>query len=602
MAVTFDTSKSGYSAAPPTRLPYSISWEHTSSAVSNPQPGAEVWVVSYRAGTDIIAGSARSCTWGGVAMVANSVVALLNNSILIEQFVLVGQTTGAQPAVYTYNNINGVRPQVVRASSYSYKGVLGFGAAQSNSANNANGTLSAISATGEFVSVCNVSLSRNISATSGTDLYTKNNVSPRVVVTNETGATAVAITMTNSATDWAIVAGRVLPGASEPAPPPPTTPTLPDVEPSPLGLAMMALPNLYTVSPDIKVYPLATSAPAYASPTTFAWDTGAASFRIGGELVLSDHSSMQCGVNGVSGQDTDTNPLTAGLTSFEVEFWTIKGDFTIKFRAFANSDYLVLVDDMPVTTTWQNFGNSGYRYQRITINDDGAHRVRILNGCNGFCGVIVPGGGDVQPAGPRFQIAANGDSYLQGAGSASEPGQVMAGGICGHLSLFGFEVINLGQGTTGYIQPGTGGSRTKFGSVARLAKLADWTPDVILVFGGGNDTDETPSDVATAANAYWNAIAAAHASAKLIVCGIQSPDLFPAAQMTALNTALRVAALANANVDLWIDMREPEYWVTDVTEELFITNEFPASIHPGKAGAMNIAMRMVSHLAMQTLT
>jgi lysophospholipase L1-like esterase len=258
---------------------------------------------------------------------------------------------------------------------------------------------------------------------------------------------------------------------------------------------------------------------------------------------------------------------------------------------------------MPATKEWQNFGTVGYRYQRVVIDDDQSHRIRVLNGFNGFCGVIVPGGGGIEPAGPRLQIAIPGDSYVQGAGAASEPGLVGAGGICGYLSLLlGAEVLNFGQGTTGYVAEGVGGNRSKFGSTERLAKLAEWDPDVIIVFGGGNDTSETPSTVVTAANALWNAIAAAHPTAKLFVVGIQSPDLFSASGMDALNDALRVAALANANVDLWIDMREPEYWVTDATEGLFITTEFPASIHPGKAGAMNIALRMIVKIAMEAMT
>lgn len=598
MAVTYDVATSGYSGAPPSRLPFDISWQHTSASVSNPSPGASVWVVYYKAGVDVLTNSTRSCTWGGAAMESKNVVAIVGNSIVAENFVLTGQPTGAQTVKFTYNNGSGVRPAVVRAFSESFKGALGFGGPQSNSGSDANGRLTAVSDVGEMLTVINVARAANISNTSGTDRFTKNSVTPRVAGTDEAGAATVNISMTNSATDWLIGATRVLTGASEPPPPPPVTPTLPAVVPSPLGGVMLALKQ---TAPDVTLYPLATSAPTYTSPTTFDWSVNASKFRIGGTLVLSDHNGFQCGVNAASGQSIETNPLTAGLTSFEVEFWTVgTDDLTVKFRSFANSDYLILVDDMPISTDWLNFGNTGYRYQRIGLGDKLPHRIRILNGYNGFCGVIVPGGGDIQPAGARTRIGMTGDSYVQGAGSASEPGPVGAGGICGYLSLFlGVEVINLGQGTTGYIAEGVGGSRSKFGSAARLTALNAFDYDRIIIFGGGNDTSETPSAVVTAAQAMWAAVKTANPTTPLIVVGIQSPDLFSAAGMDALNDALRTAALADSNVDLWIDMREPEYWVTDVTESIFITQEFPASIHPGKAGSLNIAIRMMAKMALE---
>lgn len=584
LTATFDAAATGFSGAPPSGLPFSISWTHTAVGLAG-----SVWVTSYNSGVDILTGSTRTCTWGGVPMLSLGVVALLGNSLTLECFVLTGQPSGAQSVVYTYGNNGSARPSVVRVDSESFTGVGAFGPLQTATGTTANATFTATCNPGEMLTVGSVARAANINGTSGVQRFIKNNVTPRCAITDQ-GVSAV--TMTNGATDWILGAVQVIPGTAPPPPPPPPPPSVPAQYDNPLAAVMLAAGN---VTPNVSAGTMSSTPSAYTNPVQFNWDSG--QFRIGGTLVLSDHNNYQCGVNSASGQSTETNPLTDGLTSFETEFWLMSGaSVEIVFRNFASSDYLIVIDDLPLTAGWANFPQTaGYQYFPLTFSDSVIHRIRVLHGGNGFVGVRLPQGGAIAPAGPRTQIAVIGDSYVQGIPTS------MAGGMCGALSvLLGAEVINLGQGTTGYVTDGVGGNRTHYGSDARLACLNAWTPDTIIVFGGGNDSSADPNVVAAAAEAMWAAINAAQPNAKLIVVGIQSPNLYPAAEMTALNTAIAVAAQPNPCVDAWIDMRDPEFWVSAETQSMFIDPSTPA-IHPNHAGAVNIATRIAFALAQSQL-
>lgn len=365
-----------------------------------------------------------------------------------------------------------------------------------------------------------------------------------------------------------------------------------------LGNHMQTHRGVYPAA-DLLVNAIGTTAPTYSSPVTYDWLANADRFRFGGKMVSNTMSSLTAGVNAAAGADP-SNQYT--WTSFEVEFWVPGPDVTLKFRNYSNSDYHILVDDMPVKSYWLNFPTNtlAYKYHQLRFADtESPHRIRILNGINGFVGAIIPNAqGEIFAAGPRFQCYMTGDSYVQGAASASEPGAVVAGAIPGKLAFeTGWEVINGGQGTTGYIDDGGGsGGRSAFGSASRLAAMAEFDPNCVIVFGGGNDTSEDPDDVANNyAAPMWAAIKDQHPQAALVVVGIQPPNLFPfpSGAMELLNTKLRTKALASPDVDLWIDMRVPEFWVTDDSKDLFITTEFPASIHPGKAGVDNIVQRML---------
>jgi hypothetical protein len=120
----------------------------------------------------------------------------------------------------------------------------------------------------------------------------------------------------------------------------------------------------------------------------------------------------------------------------------------------------------------------------------------------------------------------------------------------------------------------------------------------MIVLGGGNDTSEDPEDVAILADTFWSAIKAARPNTPLVVVGAQSPNLF--AGLEELNDALRTAANASEDVDLFVDMWEPHQWFTGTSgtmedhdgngnRDMFISQEALVAIHPGHAGAKHAA-------------
>jgi hypothetical protein len=613
VAVQFDKAGAGFSGSAPSVLPQVQTASHTTSA--GVDAGGDLWVLGYKSGADVVTNSTRTATWGGVPMVSKGIVALANNSMFLECFTILDQAQGsAQPVTFTYNNSAGVKLSIIRMESTSYLGVADFDTAiQVLTGHSASPSILVDSPDGELISIGAGVVSANVALGTGTARYSKNNVTPRFLAGDQPGAgndTPVALDC--NASDFVLAAIRAIP--------PGTTPPNTANASLNLGLSlrmqmvatsaqqvvvpgspvsarlgdMMTPPRGVFPAADVVIGAVTATAPA-GYTYAYDWAADAARFRIGGKLILSDHNGYQSGVNAVSGQDIETNPLTAGLTSFETEFWTRGGACAIKFRNFASSDFQVYADDMLLFSQWQNFPTSaGYKYLPISFKDGQPHRIRVLHGDNGFVGVVSPNSDDIFAAAPRFRLGVLGDSYVQGAGTASEPGHVMAGGICGHMAhRWGWEVFNLGQGTTGYKAEGVGGARSRYGSSQRLAALNAYKYDAIMVFGGGNDSSEDANDVATNyALPLWHAIKVAHPNATLIVVGVQCPNLFPASGMTALNTALRTAALASPDVDVWVDMREPTFWVTDDSKDIFITSEFPASIHPGKAGADNIVARL----------
>jgi hypothetical protein len=347
-----------------------------------------------------------------------------------------------------------------------------------------------------------------------------------------------------------------------------------------------------------------TIAPTYSSPTTYRWDTDATRFRIGGNLVANNQSSINCGVNNISGADETSMYCWTG---FEVEFWVRGPDCTVILRNFSQGDYKIMVDDQLITSGFPRLPSStGLKYIQLKFNSqanidaaDVRHKVRVICGHQGFVGVMVPGSAQVFAAEPRHKAAITGDSWVQGPGLLASGGPIMAA-PAGELAVrTGWEWWNLGQGTTGYIDDGSGGNRTRFGSSARLTKLNSITNlEAIIIMGGGNDTSEVPADVAAAANTMWNAIAASQPQALLIVTGMQCPNLVGTpTQMTNVNTALKNAALANPNVDYFVNMREPDMWITDTTKDMHIVPETPVSIHPSLSGYSLVMNRLLDEVS-----
>lgn len=299
-------------------------------------------------------------------------------------------------------------------------------------------------------------------------------------------------------------------------------------------------------------------------------------------------------------------------TSYEVEFYVSGDRFAIQMlNTTVKDDFRIFVDDMPLTTGWDFTSSTLYdsNYAKVQFATSKVRRVRVLvSGLLSFTGVLTPSAAAIWKAPPRFRVAITGDSYVQGGFDAGPDGWLMGGALCNQLAILtGWEVLNLGQSNTGYVNDAGGTiGKSAYGSPTRLTALTALPPlDLLIVFGSANDSGSSLSTVTTAANGFWNAVKAARPDLPIVVVGVESGPLvgFDPATLDALNTALITAAEANANVAAAIDMRT-EPWVTgaghdgtpagDGNADFFISID---GRHPTRAGSENLAMRLTDELS-----
>lgn len=298
-------------------------------------------------------------------------------------------------------------------------------------------------------------------------------------------------------------------------------------------------------------------------------------------------------------------------TSYEVEFYVAGDRFALSLlNTTVKDDFRIYVDDMPLTTGWDFTAATLYssNYAKVQFATSRVRKVRLLSsGLISFTGVLTPGSSAIWAAPPRLRAAIIGDSYVQGGFDAGADGWLMGGALCNQLAILtGWEVLNLGQSNTGYVND-AGGSigKSAYGSTSRLAALAALAPiDLLIVLGSANDSGFSTSSVTSAANTYWNAVKTAHPDTPIVVVGVESGALtgFSPSVMDALNAALLAAAVSNPNVAGVIDMRA-DPWVTgtgfdgtpagDGNADFFISAD---GRHPTRAGAENLAARLADEL------
>lgn len=297
-------------------------------------------------------------------------------------------------------------------------------------------------------------------------------------------------------------------------------------------------------------------------------------------------------------------------TSYEVEFYVSEADVTLWAVNVNLTDFKVFVDDAPLQPGWSFTSGTGFdvNYIRIQFATSRVRKIRFLgSGFMSFTGVLVPGASSIWKAPPRFRVAITGDSYIQGGHYVGAEGHLMGGGLCNQLAILtGWEVLNLGQGGTGYVNDSAGEiGKSAYGSPARLAALAALPElDLLIVFGSGNDSGAATGTVVSAANAFWNAAHAARPDTPIVVVGVESgsPAGFDPTLMNNLNVALIAAAKANPNVAGAIDMRTDPWWTgtgfegspeDDGNADFFMSAD---GVHPTRAGYENLALRLADKL------
>ena len=255
------------------------------------------------------------------------------------------------------------------------------------------------------------------------------------------------------------------------------------------------------------------------------------------------------------------------------------------FYSYGDQDLQIMADGKLLKASFTVLPNVANTYfVNIDFTDDTSatklRNIRVFAGQLGVAQWLYPAGGDIWADKTRrytFGVAAA-DSYFHGAGNTTE-GSISGGTLGNTLSILAggkCTVISAGaQGGTGYRNPGTGGTgptgpngQTPFGSATRKAKFSEWAAkvDCIVVAGGANDGAKEVYSVASvvaAAQQCWTDYAALAPGKPLLVIGIQS-GVYPAinADLDALNTALKNAALAHPNVTAYIDDRSPAGMIT----------------------------------------
>lgn len=260
--------------------------------------------------------------------------------------------------------------------------------------------------------------------------------------------------------------------------------------------------------------------------------------------------------NTSQGVDAPPYQIDFYLFGSQIEFWANWASTGSSFRLKVDGHYVSLNPTMLVpavnlsnySRVYVNFGT--YAVRRITIEADRLALIGFYREANGM----------VWPTHSRpDKVAFLGDSFA--AGSVAQSAVLAWPFHAARLLRWGHPWL-LGQGGTGYLNPGTSG-RTAF--AGRVADVANAAPDILVVSGGFNDVPSknaayTASALQAAASALFAAIATSCPTVKKVyVVGAWQPTGSPAAELTAANNAVKAAALAAPNVTAFIDTTG---WVT----------------------------------------
>jgi hypothetical protein len=235
--------------------------------------------------------------------------------------------------------------------------------------------------------------------------------------------------------------------------------------------------------------------------------------------------------------------------SWAIEFDHYGDDLAVRFRnaSSGGSLFWVFVDGRPATaapvTSSAASGGSLF-YERITFATVDYRRIRVYLYLADFGGIDLKPTQSINPTakvGPKFAIY--GDSYVEATGATNN----LLGMSVTIARLLGVEMFIAGQGGTGYVATGGGGSKAPYTDSARIAKLTAAAPDYIIVFGSSNDDATSSATVGTAATSVYSQLLAGLPLAKLIVVGPPSLGNSPAAGRLANRTAIQTAALVASN-------------------------------------------------------
>jgi len=239
------------------------------------------------------------------------------------------------------------------------------------------------------------------------------------------------------------------------------------------------------------------------------------------------------------------------LSGQAVEFWNVWGSNAGNMRIRVDGEYVSLTPIMPSPST----NGANYTRTNITFAAPGNYRITLEMDRVGFIGFYREANGMVWPSQSKPDKAAFlGDSYTAGS-VVTASGNIWAN-VCAKRLRWNNPYL-LGQGGTGYLNPGTSGRATFANRIANITAIG---PETLVIAGGYNDVPSknaayTSTALQTAAAALFASIATNCPTVKrLFVVGPWRPNSGTAQELIDANTAIKTAAQAAPNVTAYIDL------------------------------------------------
>jgi hypothetical protein len=242
------------------------------------------------------------------------------------------------------------------------------------------------------------------------------------------------------------------------------------------------------------------------------------------------------------------SPSTAGVsflhtgTEFECMFYLASTSGSLRLRIDGQR-----VTALPVMSLTAN----GSRYVwKVTFGSSATRRIDVDSGYNHFGGIFLAAGNTIAavPALTKRCILF-GDSIVNG--SASTTG--LANGTWKQLfdKYCGIDDIwDAAIGGTGYLARGPGAGVNTENMQAHIADALNWSPKIVIVFAGTNDTAFTDVQVGAAAATLYQSLKTLPVGTEFYVWSTWCPVVTPGASVIARDAALKQAA-KDAGFPFW---------------------------------------------------
>lgn len=307
-----------------------------------------------------------------------------------------------------------------------------------------------------------------------------------------------------------------------------------------------------TTAPTVTV---STSQPSGLSTRTAYGVTPTAFFPSGGPPlnVFGSGSSSDWGIAPNSAPAAPSNcgaSFTRSGSQTRWSFMTDAPDFAIVTNNNNNAPWRLLVDGQYITISATEGTNAGSPvYYELNYTAAGGRIPRKVTIEAAFCwpliGVNTTATDSVwaPPATDNLRAIFVGDSITAGAIGNNIPSLDYPSQVGKFLGWN--DVWNEGVGGTGYIASSGG---TQFSFLGRITDVTNYSPDIIIVMGGTNDSGNSATVITAAVLTYLQALRAALPYTPIVVTGIANSQSANATNINAENAILAAfTAFGDAN-------------------------------------------------------